>query len=470
MHKFLVNKIFVAFTMVIVSGISVSAVASRQLPDFTELVEKTSPAVVKINTTTKQQAPRFQIPQGQNIPDIFRHFLDPRQMPERNMHSMGSGFFISEDGYVLTNHHVVSDVDEIVVRLTDRREYDAKLVGADPLSDLALLKIEEKGLPYLKLAEKDDLKVGEWVVAIGSPFGLDFSASAGIVSAKGRTIPAGEEGSSYVPFIQTDVAINPGNSGGPLFDMDGDVVGVNSQIYTQSGGSIGLSFAIPSTVAKNVVAQLKNKGKVDRGWLGVVIQEVDKDLANSFGLSKPQGALIAHMESDSPAAKSGLEVGDVILTFDGKEIEERSDLPQVVGVTKPGSHVKVEVMRKGKRKTLSVEVGNREGASLGIAQQPTESKQDVGGRLGVQVVDLEKSEREQLKLSGGVKVMQVAPSSPASDAGIRPGDVIAQIGFEDVEGAKQFAKLVKGLPTDTLLPIRFFRGAEPVFRTIKLAE
>ncbi len=470
MRKVFVNKIFVAFTVVIVSVVSTTAAASRQLPDFTDLVERTSPAVVKINTTTKQQAPRFQIPQGQNIPDIFRHFLDPRQMPERDMHSMGSGFLISEDGYLLTNHHVVNGADEIVVRLTDRREYDAELIGADPLSDLALLKIEEKDLPYLKLAEKDDLKVGEWVLAIGSPFGLDFSASAGIVSALGRSIPAGETGTTYVPFIQTDVAINPGNSGGPLFDMDGNVVGVNSQIYTQSGGSIGLSFAIPSTVAINVVAQLKNKGKVDRGWLGVVIQEVDKDLADSFGLPKPQGALIAHMESDSPAAKSGLKVGDIILKFDGTEIVERSVLPQVVGVTKPGTRVKVEVMRKGKRKTLNVEVGNREGASLGVAQQPSDSKQDVGGRLGVQVVDLEKADLEQLKLSGGVKVVDVAPSSPASNAGIRPGDVIAQIGFEDVEDAKQFAKLVKGLPADELLPIRFFRGAEPVFRTIKLAE
>lgn len=470
MHKVLVNKVFVLLATVVVSVMSVSASANRQLPDLTELVEKTSPAVVKITTTTKQQVSRLQMPQGQNIPDIFRHFLDPRQMPERDAHAMGSGFFISEDGYILTNHHVVKGADEIVVRLTDRREYDAELLGADPLSDLALLKIAEKGLPYLHLAEKDDLKVGEWVLAIGSPFGLDFSASAGIVSALGRGIPAGEDGSRYVPFIQTDVAINPGNSGGPLFDMDGDVVGVNSQIYTQSGGSIGLSFAIPSKVAINVVAQLKNKGKVDRGWLGVVIQEVDKNLADSFGLPKPQGALIAEMESDSPAAKSGIKVSDVILKFDGHDIIESSDLPQVVGLTKPGSKVKVEVMRKGKRKTLEVQVGNREGATLGIASENKESQQEVGGRLGVQVVDLEKEELDQLRLTGGVKVAQVAPSSPAAEAGIRPGDVIAQIGFEDVKDARQFVKLVKSLPKDNLLPIRFFRSGQPVFRTVKLTD
>lgn len=444
--------------------------AVRGLPDFTGLIEDTAPAVVKINTVTKSSGSQFQLPPGAQIPEIFRHFLDPRDMQERNMQSMGSGFFISADGYLLTNNHVVENADEIVVRLTDRREYDAVLVGSDPLSDLALLKVEEKGLPFLTLGNNDDLKVGEWVVAIGSPFGLDFSASAGIVSAKGRSIPNGSNG-DYVPFIQTDVAINPGNSGGPLFNMEGDVVGVNSQIYTRSGGSIGLSFAIPSNVAKNVVAQLKKKGRVDRGWLGVVIQEVDKDLANSFGLKKPEGALIASLEDGGPADKSGLKAGDIIIKFGESNILERSDLPHAVGITPPGSKVPVIVMRAGKRKQIMVVVGTRDGGSLADADPASgDSGSSFGGRLGVVVSAVDEADLSRWRLKGGVLITEVSPKGAASEAGLRPGDVIAQVGFEEVNNVEDFVEIVKSLPTDDLLPIRFFRDGQPIFRTITLDE
>ncbi|WP_086932685.1 Do family serine endopeptidase [Agarilytica rhodophyticola] len=447
-----------------------SAQAARGLPDFTDLIEKTSPAVVKINTTTKSQRGNLQLPQGQEIPDIFRRFFEPRgELPERNLHSMGSGFFISADGYLLTNNHVIENADEVVVRLTDRREYDAVVVGVDPLSDLALLKVEEKGLPFLKLADGDSLKVGEWVVAIGSPFGLDFSASAGIVSAKGRSIPNGSNG-NYVPFIQTDVAINPGNSGGPLFNMDGQVVGVNSQIYTRSGGSIGLSFAIPSSMAINVVKQLKKKGRVDRGWLGVVIQEVDKDLANSFGLKNPRGALIASMEEDGPAASSGLRAGDIIIRFGDDEIIESADLPHAVGITAPGEKVSVIVMREGKRREIMVKVGTR-GGEVDLASTSSgdsKPKSGANGRLGISVAKVESAELKRLGIKGGVSVVEVDADGPVGKAGVKVGDVIAQLGFEEITSVKNFEKIVKDLPSGSLLPIRFFSNGLPVFRTITL--
>jgi len=441
--------------------------AARGLPDFTDLIERTSPAVVKINTVAKSQERGLRLPPGQQVPDIFRHFFEPREMPERNMHSMGSGFFISSDGYLLTNNHVVENADEIVIRLTDRREYDAVVVGVDPLSDLALLKVEEKGLPFLKFANNDALKVGEWVVAIGSPFGLDFSASVGIVSAKGRSIPDGAN-RDYVPFIQTDVAINPGNSGGPLFNLEGEIVGVNSQIYTRSGGSIGLSFAIPSSVAINVIAQLKKKGRVDRGWLGVVIQEVNKELADSFGLKKPRGALIASLEEEGPAEKSGLVAGDIITKFGDSDIIERSDLPHAVGLTPPGSKVPVIVMRKGKRKQIMVMVGTR-GGTVGEVSDTTEST-TLGGRLGVVVASVDSDELNRLRLKGGVLVKEVDSKGPIYGAGVRPGDIIAQVGFEEISDVDDFEKVVESLPSESLLPIRYFRNGQPVFRTITLSD
>jgi len=445
--------------------------AARGLPDFTDLIDETSPAVVKINTVTKSQSRGFQLPPGQEIPDIFRRFFEPREdMPERNMHSMGSGFFISNDGYILTNNHVVDEADEIVVRLTDRREFDAVVVGVDPLSDLALLKVEEKGFPYLKLADSEGLKVGEWVIAIGSPFGLDFSASAGIVSAKGRSIPNGSNG-NYVPFIQTDVAINPGNSGGPLFNLEGEVVGVNSQIYTRSGGSIGLSFAIPANVAKNVVEQLKKKGRVDRGWLGVVIQEVDKDLANSFGLKKPRGALIASLEDDGPADKAGLKAGDIIIKFGSEEIIDSADLPHAVGITAPDAKVPVVIMRQGKRKEINVKVGTRGGSqSLSSSGSDGGGGSSVGGRLGIIVEDVDSTELSRLGLKGGVLVKEIDAKGPVGKAGVKVGDIIAQLGFEEISDIDEFEKVAKDLSAGSPLPIRFFSNGQPVFRTITIEE
>lgn len=440
---------------------------SRSLPNFADLIEKSSPAVVKVNTVSKSKSSTFQLPQGQQIPDIFKHFFDQRNVPERETQAVGSGFFVSSDGYVLTNNHVIDGADEITVRLVDRREYKAILIGADRRSDLALLKVEETGLPFLKFGKSESLRVGEWVVAIGSPFGLDFSASTGIVSAMGRSIPT-EKNENYVPFIQTDVAINPGNSGGPLFNMSGEVIGVNSQIITPSGGSIGLSFAIPASVANSVIKQLKNKGRVDRGWLGVVIQDVDKNLADSFGLDKPMGALVAELVPDAPAIKGGIEVGDIIVSFDGTGIDMSGDLPHVVGATEPNDKVDVKVIRRGKSKTLKVVVG----ALPGEAQRsiPLNESSEDGGRLGLMVAPADKALLARSNVSGGVLIQSVSPGGAGAEAGLRSGDLITQIGYQQIDSVASFNSLVNGLPVNKPFPIRFFRNGRPIFRTIVVNE
>ncbi|MCV6626772.1 MAG: Do family serine endopeptidase, partial [Cellvibrionaceae bacterium] len=387
------------------------------------------------------------------------------QRRQREARSMGSGFIISADGYLLTNNHVIDGADEITVNLLDHREFDAKVIGTDERSDLALLKIEAEGLPYLEFGDSDTLKVGQWVLAIGSPFGLDFTASQGIVSAIGRSIPT-ERNENYVPFIQTDVAINPGNSGGPLFNLDGKVIGINSQIFTRSGGSNGLSFAIPASVAQEVVQQLRENGRVERGWLGVAIQDVDSNLAASFGMDKPIGALITQIDPKGPAAKSGLQAGDIIIEFNGNAINESGDLTHAVGRTKPDSKVKVEVMRQGKRKALKVAVGSLGGDTAEVAGSPA----DMGGRLGVEVEDVSDRLRRSWNLDGGVIVKQVRPDSPAARVGLRPGMVIAQLGFQAVTDVQSFAAIVAELPADELLPIRFFINGRPVFRSFSLPE
>jgi serine protease Do len=464
MIRHLILAVFLLF-----SAVS-QAVAYSGLPEFTALIEEVSPAVVKINTVEKvKQRGAMRLPQGQQqIPDIFRHLFEPRRMPERNVHSMGSGFIVSSDGYILTNNHVIEGADEIQVRLTDRREFKAEVIGTDPSSDLALLKVDGKNLPTLTFADDKKLKVGEWVLAIGSPFGLDFSASAGIVSAIGRSIPS-ERNENYVPFIQTDVAINPGNSGGPLFNLSGEVVGINSQIYTRSGGSIGLSFAIPSSLAQNVIAQLKEKGRVDRGWLGVVIQEVDKDLAKSFGLDKPMGALVSQIVSDSPADDSKLKVGDVIVRFGKADIQVSSDLPHAVGTVAPGTEVNMQVMRQGKKKNIAVVVGRLNGDDEGNLAAAGEAKA-TGGRLGLVVEPLNQQMQKNWQLSGGVVVRQVIENGAGAKAGLLPGDVIAQVGFNAVDSVATYNKVVEALPGNSLLPIRFFRRGRPAFRTITIEE
>ncbi len=444
-----------------------SVFSCAALPEFSDLIEEKSPAVVKINTVQKIPGPNvMQLPPGHQVPEIFRHLFEPRQMPEREARSMGSGFFISADGYVLTNNHVVENADEILVRLIDRREYVAKVVGVDPRSDLALLKVDAKDVPYLEFSEPGSLRIGEWVLAIGSPFGLDYSASVGIVSAIGRSIPNARN-EDYVPFIQTDVAINPGNSGGPLFNLNGDVVGINSQIYTRSGGSIGLSFAIPASVAQDVVEQLMEKGHVDRGWLGVVIQSIDKDLADSFNLASTGGALVAQLESGGPADRAGLQIGDVIVEFNGREIESSNELPHIVGATAPGAEVPVVVIREGKRKTLDIKLGSLPGADTG-SQVAGGQGPAMGGRLGAVVSEVDPRLRQSWQLDGGVMVESVDTGSPAAETGLRGGDVIVQLGFEKIEGVRDFERVVKRLPANKLLPIRFFRDGQPTFRSITL--
>ncbi|MFZ2318307.1 MAG: DegQ family serine endoprotease [Pseudomonas sp.] len=465
-------------TLVAVLLMSQALVAHAQLPDFTGLVEAASPAVV--NISTRQKVPQRamaangqQMPNLEGLPPQFREFFE-RSIPQqprnpggrqREAQSLGSGFIISADGYVLTNNHVVADADEIIVRLSDRSELEAKLIGADPRTDVALLKVEGKGLPILKLGKSDDLKVGEWVLAIGSPFGFDHSATAGIVSAKGRSLP----NESYVPFIQTDVAINPGNSGGPLFNLDGEVVGINSQIFTRSGGFMGLSFAIPIDVAMDVATQLKSSGKVSRGWLGVVIQEVNKDLAESFGLEKPAGALVAQVLQDGPAAKGGLQVGDVILSLNGQPIVMSADLPHLVGALKAGDKAELDVVREGERKVLAMTVGALPDDDEELVASAAPGEGVSSNRLGVAVVELTAEQKKTLDVTSGVLVKGVQ-DGPAALMGVRPGDVITHLNNQAIDTSKTFAAIAKSLPKDRSVSMRVLRGGRASFITFKLAE
>lgn len=448
--------------------------ANAQLPDFTELVEQVSPAVV--NISTRQNAPVraagiAQMPDLEGMPPLFREFFE-RNLPQvprnpggrqREAQSLGSGFIISSDGYVLTNNHVVAGADEIIVRLSDRSELEAKLIGADPRTDVALLKVKGKNLPAVKLGNSEALKVGEWVLAIGSPFGFDHSVTAGIVSAKGRSLP----NENYVPFIQTDVAINPGNSGGPLFNLKGEVVGINSQIFTRSGGFMGLSFAIPMDVAMSVSNQLKADGKVNRGWLGVMIQEVNKDLAESFGLDKPAGALVAQVVDNGPAAKGGLQVGDVILSVNDKAIVVSADLPHLIGTLKPGDSVRLDVVREGERKRITLAVGalpeeGEEVAAVGGAERSS-------NRMGVTVVELNEEQRRALDLPFGVAVKEVQ-GGPAALIGLRPGDVITHLNNRAIDSAKTFTQIAQALPTNRSVSMRVLRQGRASFITFRLAE
>lgn len=465
-------------TLVAVLLMSQALVAHAQLPDFTGLVEAASPAVVNISTRQKMPqramaANGQQMPNLEGLPPQFREFFE-RSIPQqprnpgdrqREAQSLGSGFIISADGYVLTNNHVVADADEIIVRLSDRSELEAKLIGADPRTDVALLKVEGKGLPILKLGKSDDLKVGEWVLAIGSPFGFDHSATAGIVSAKGRSLP----NESYVPFIQTDVAINPGNSGGPLFNLDGEVVGINSQIFTRSGGFMGLSFAIPIDVAMDVATQLKSSGKVSRGWLGVVIQEVNKDLAESFGLDKPAGALVAQVLQDGPAAKGGLQVGDVILSLNGQPIVMSADLPHLVGALKAGDKAELDVVREGERKVLAMTVGALPDDDEELVASAAPGEGVSSNRLGVAVVELTAEQKKTLDVTIGVLVKDVQ-DGPAALMGVRPGDVITHLNNQAIDTSKTFAAIAKALPKDRSVSMRVLRGGRASFITFKLAE
>lgn len=456
----------------LIAGALVSAaqVSAAQLPEFTGIVKSSSPAVVKIIVEHKSARGGQQQIDPRDIPEPLRRFFQYRgsPQPQRQQVSMGSGFVISGDGYIVTNNHVVEGADSVLVRLSDRREFDAEIVGTDPRSDLALLRIEAKKLPALTLAKAGELEVGEWVLAIGSPFGLDYSVSAGIVSAKGRSLPT-EQNENYVPFIQTDVAINPGNSGGPLFNLDGEVVGVNSQIFTRSGGSIGLSFAIPVSVVRNVVAQLKDGGRVTRGWLGVTIQNIDKNLAESFGLDRPRGALISQLAADGPADKSGLKAGDVIIAFAGKDVEDSAHLPHIVGLMEPGSTVPVLVVRDREEITIKVEVGGLDADdSYALSSRP--SGGGYGGRLGLITESVPGEVLERLGISGGVVVRKVVSGAAAAEAGLVPGDVITFIGSSPIGDKASFDAVVGDLEAGSSVPVRLLRRGSPLFIGLKLDD
>lgn len=431
------------------------------LPDFTELVEKNAPAVVNISTEPREQAAV-----SPQVPEMFRHFFegfeDRFPGPQPHGESLGSGFIISADGDILTNHHVVADASRILVRMQDGSELEAELVGSDPRSDLALLKVEADGLPTVHIGSSASLKVGEWVLAIGAPFGFDSSVTAGIVSAKGRSLPS----ENYVPFIQTDVAINPGNSGGPLFNLSGEVIGINSQIVSRSGGFMGLSFAIPIDMAMDVVGQLRDKGRVSRGWLGVLIQEVDRELAESFGLDKPAGALVSQVLPDSPAEQAGLQVGDVVVRFDGQVIGRSSQLPQLVGVLPPGTRAKAEIVREGRNKTLTITVG--ELPDDAEAQFGAGAEAPASIVLGLQVEEVSKEELTAAKVDQALRVIDV--TGVAASAGIRRGDLLVTLNNQPTGSISQLKQVAAALPETGIVPVLVQRDGAPRFLALRLGE
>ncbi|WP_280554610.1 DegQ family serine endoprotease [Halomonas sp. 25-S5] len=451
---------------------------ARDLPDFTELVDQAAPGVVNISTSrmVERTASPLHNFGDQEIPEILRRFfgdrfddrvpMPPGGGPERReeRQSLGSGFIIDEAGYIMTNAHVVEGADEILVRLNDRRELQAELVGADAKTDVALLKVDAEGLPTLTLGDSDDLRVGEWVAAIGSPFGFDHSVTAGIVSAIDRTLPR----DAYVPFIQTDVAINPGNSGGPLFNLDGEVVGINSQIFTRSGGFMGLSFAIPINVALDVADQLRDGGRVNRGWLGVMIQPVSRDLAESFGMDNPEGALIADLDPEGPAARGGLQAGDVILEVNGEAVESASTLPRLIGRVSPGGEVALTLLRDGKRREETITVGDWPDSEVSAANG--QGEEPASARLGIAVQPLEEAERRDLGIEGGARVREVDPRGAAAQAGIRAGDILVSIDQRVVEDPDQLAELVAELPDDRAIPVRLYRDGRSLFVALRLSH
>ena len=439
---------------------------SAQLPDFTDLVEKQGAAVVNISTTQAARSTLSQqLPQlDENDPffEFFRRFA-PNQGPrEFQPQSLGSGFIISGDGYILTNAHVIDAAEEVTVRLTDKREFKAKVIGTDKRTDVALIKIEATGLPTVRFGDPAKLKVGEWVVAIGSPFGFDNTVTAGIVSAKGRSLPQ----ENFVPFIQTDVAVNPGNSGGPLFNLRGEVVGINSQIYSRTGGFMGLSFAIPIDVANDIAQQLRTVGKVTRGRIGVVIQQVSRELADGFGLPKPVGALVNSVEKGGPADKAGIEAGDVILKFDGKAVNSSEDLPRIVGGTKPGNKVAVQVWRNKGIRDLQVVVAELVDERTSRAARTGKPQPPAAAQYGMGVTELTDAQRKELKVEGGVFVDNV--QGAAARAGLRRGDVILAVNNQDVKSVEQFRQLIGSFDKGRIVALLVRRGGNSLYIPLRL--
>jgi serine protease Do len=462
------------FLVVLLAAFAACAQAQvKELPDFTDLVDKQGAAVVNISTTQIIRGNRM-FPQMPNIDeddpmfDFFRRFIprQPGQPREFETKSLGSGFIVSPDGYILTNAHVVDSADEIIVKLNDKREFKAKVIGTDKRTDVGLIKIEAIGLPKVTLGDPAKLRVGEWVVAIGSPFGFESSVTAGIVSAKGRSLPQ----ENFVPFIQTDVAINPGNSGGPLFNLKGEVVGINSQIYSRTGGFMGLSFAIPIDVAMEIQSQLRATGRVSRGRIGVVIQEVTKELADSFGLAKPAGALVNSVEKGGPAEKAGVEAGDIIVKFDGKPVGSSGDLPRIVGATKPGSKVAMQVWRKGATKDLTVTVGEIPDEKTAQRNNNKKAKPEAtGNRLGLVLSEPTPEQKRDMKITSGLIVEDVRADAGRSD--VRPGDIVLALISKgvttEVKTVDHFNKLIAPLDKSASVTLLIKRGDTQTFVTIK---
>jgi len=453
--------------------------AAATLPDFVSVVDKVSASVVNISTTQKSEkkaGPRIphgkmpSFPEGSPFNDLFKRFLDEDpKYNRRTPKSLGSGFIISEDGYVLTNHHVIRDADEIVVKLSDRRELLATVVGSDERSDVALLKLEAKNLPVVKIGDSSKLKVGEWVLAIGSPFDFDHTVTSGIVSALSRSLPS----DNYVPFIQTDVAINPGNSGGPLLNLKGEVVGINAQIYSRTGGFMGLSFTIPISLAMDVVEQIRTNGRVSRGWLGVFIQDVTRELAESFAMPRPEGALVSRVIENSPAERAGIKVGDIIIQFNDRLVISSSALPPMVGITSIGKFVPVIVVRTGTQITLNVELGElpeeKEITSLGgdLDKAPNNMQPN---RLKIKVKNLTPEQREALQIAkGGVIILDLA-LGPAIQSGLLRDDVIMKIDNKNVKNVDHFEEMVEALPADKNVAILVQRKSGAVFLALKIKK
>ena len=450
---------------------------TRALPDFTDLVEQVGPSVVNIRTSEKVVPRNSQGgPSDEEMLDLFRRFglpvpnlpkqapkkSQPQPQEEEQPKGIGSGFILSSDGLIMTNAHVVDGADEVLVTLTDKREFKAKIIGADQRSDIALVKIEASGLPAVKVGDVSKLRVGEWVMAIGSPFGLENSVTAGIVSAKMR------DTGDYLPFIQTDVAINPGNSGGPLINMRGEVVGVNSQIYSRSGGYMGISFAIPMDEAVRVSDQLRSSGRVSRGRLGVQIDQVAKDVAESIGLGKAAGAMVRSVEAGSPADKGGIEAGDIITKFDGKPVEKSSDLPRMVGATKPGTRSTVTVFRRGGSRDLTVVVGEIEADKTAAKAAAKEEKPKASAAVqifGLTVSDLGDALKKELGIKGGVRVD--AATDAAARAGLREGDVVLQVGNVEVGTVKEFDAVIAKIDKSKSLSLLFRRGEWTQYAILK---
>ncbi|SFC99692.1 serine protease Do [Thiohalospira halophila DSM 15071] len=455
-----------------------TAAARSGLPDFTELVKEQKDAVVNISTTQKVEGgipgmpPGMELPEGGPWDDLFRRFFGENGAPRREFEttSLGSGFIISADGYVLTNHHVIAEAESIRVRMSDRSEYEAEVVGSDPRSDIALLKVDAEGLPTVEMDDSGTVEVGEWVMAIGTPFGFEHSVSVGVVSALGRSLP----NDAYVPFIQTDVAINPGNSGGPLFNLDGEVIGINSQIYSRTGGYQGVSFAIPADVAMEVVRDLREDGRVTRGWLGVLVQDVDRELAESFGMEQAAGALVAQVVPEGPAAEAGLKPGDVITEFNGEPLPESGSLPPLVGRSAPDEEATLTVLRNGEEREIEVTLGELpEEKEMARAHGGGSGKPDSASkgadRLGLRVEPVPGQLRQRLEIEGGVVIADVE-RGPAARIGLRRGDVISMIAGERIRGVDHFHEVVTGLEAGRQVPVLVHRGQGPRFMALEVPE